>query len=106
MMESQKQSAAAAAVRLGFHTDAFNSAYFSFEKCLDWAQAQRSPLDRVRLDRRRELDPRPGLPAARGPLRGPDALRRKMDGYGVRFSQVDAAFPLSGREGPSAACPT
>ncbi|HUU32376.1 MAG TPA: twin-arginine translocation signal domain-containing protein, partial [Phycisphaerae bacterium] len=27
------------AMKLGFHTDAFNSAYFSFEKCLAWAKA-------------------------------------------------------------------
>ena len=25
-------------MRIGFHTDAFNSAVFSFEKCLQWAQ--------------------------------------------------------------------
>ncbi len=30
----------------------------------------------------------------------PLLLRRKMETYGVRFSQVDAAFPLSGRDGP------
>ena len=24
-------------MKIGFHTDAFNSAYFSFEKCLQWA---------------------------------------------------------------------
>jgi sugar phosphate isomerase/epimerase len=27
-------------------------------------------------------------------------LRQKMEKYGVRFSQVDAAFPLSGKDGP------
>ena len=27
-----------ASMRIGFHTDAFNSAYWSFEKCLQWAQ--------------------------------------------------------------------
>jgi len=27
-------------------------------------------------------------------------LVRKMETYGVRFSQVDAAFPMSGKEGP------
>ena len=26
------------AVKIGFHTDAFNSAFFNFEKCLQWAQ--------------------------------------------------------------------
>jgi len=30
----------------------------------------------------------------------PLLLRRKMERYGVRFSQVDAAFPLSGKDGP------
>nr|WP_305112379.1 sugar phosphate isomerase/epimerase [Shinella lacus] len=30
----------------------------------------------------------------------PALLRRKMDRYGVRFSQVDAAYPLSGEDGP------
>jgi sugar phosphate isomerase/epimerase len=30
----------------------------------------------------------------------PLLLRRKMEKYGVQFSQVDAAFPLSGMEGP------
>ncbi|HTP59263.1 MAG TPA: sugar phosphate isomerase/epimerase family protein, partial [Spirochaetia bacterium] len=30
----------------------------------------------------------------------PLLLSRKMEGYGVRFSQVDAAFPLSGKDGP------
>ena len=27
-------------------------------------------------------------------------MRRKMETYGVQFSQVDAAFPLSGKDGP------
>jgi len=25
-------------MQIGFHTDAFNTSYFSFEKCLQWAQ--------------------------------------------------------------------
>jgi len=25
-------------MKIGFHTDAFNSAYWSFDKCLAWAQ--------------------------------------------------------------------
>jgi sugar phosphate isomerase/epimerase len=29
----------------------------------------------------------------------PLLLKKKMDGYGVRFSQVDAAYPLSGKDG-------
>ncbi len=27
-------------------------------------------------------------------------MRRKMEKYGVQFSQIDAAFPMSGRDGP------
>jgi inosose dehydratase len=30
----------------------------------------------------------------------PLLLRRKMEKYGVHFSQVDAAYPLSGKDGP------
>src|SRR5262249_41683575 len=26
---------------IGFHTDAFNSSYWSFDQCLDWAHRQR-----------------------------------------------------------------
>ncbi|MHC4495777.1 MAG: hypothetical protein ACYSYM_08130, partial [Planctomycetota bacterium] len=26
-------------MRIGFHTDAFNSSYWNFEKCLEWAQS-------------------------------------------------------------------
>jgi hypothetical protein len=28
-------------MEIGFHTDAFNSAYWSFEQCLEWAQGHR-----------------------------------------------------------------
>ena len=30
----------------------------------------------------------------------PVLIRRKLESYGVRFSQVDAAYPLSGEDGP------
>ncbi|MCK4998567.1 MAG: sugar phosphate isomerase/epimerase, partial [Anaerohalosphaera sp.] len=35
----------------------------------------------------------------------PLLLRRKMEGYGVQFSQIDAAFPLSGKDGPAYGVP-
>ena len=35
---SAKRGNETAKMKIGFHTDAFNSAYFSFEKCLEWAQ--------------------------------------------------------------------
>jgi sugar phosphate isomerase/epimerase len=70
-------------MKLGFHTDAFNSAYFSFEKCLAWAKANGVRyIECVAL------------------YEDPILLARKMDLYGVRFSQVDAAYPLSGKDGP------
>ena len=43
---------------------------------------------------------RPGLLAAPGPLRGPGAAAAKNGKYEIQFSQVDAAFPLSGLDGP------
>jgi inosose dehydratase len=32
-------------MKIGFHTDAFNSAYWSFEKCLAWARANQVHMD-------------------------------------------------------------
>ena len=88
------------AMKIGFHTDAFNSAYFSFEKCLDWAQ--RSGVHYI------ECGLIDGVSWANGLgyyphislYEDPVLLRRKMEGYGVQFSQVDAAYPLSGKDGP------
>lgn len=87
-------------MQIGFHTDAFNSAYWSFEKCLAWAQANRihfiecGLIDGVSWIHGLGYQPHVAL------YEDPLLLRRKMDKYGVRFSQVDAAFPLSGEEGP------
>jgi len=88
-------------MKIGFHTDAFNSAYFNFEACLDWAK--RNDVHYIE----------PGLIDGASWIHGlgyqphvalyedPILLSRKMlNEYGVRFSQVDAAYPLSGRDGP------
>jgi sugar phosphate isomerase/epimerase len=89
-----------AGMSIGFHTDAFNSAYFSFEKCLDWAQKngvryiECGLIDGVSWIHGLGYQPHVAL------YEDPVLLRRKMDGYGVRFSQVDAAYPLSGSDGP------
>ena len=32
-------------IEIGFHTDAFNSSYWSFEKCLEWAQKNDVPYN-------------------------------------------------------------
>jgi sugar phosphate isomerase/epimerase len=86
--------------QIGFHTDAFNSAYFSFEKCLQWAQdngvhyIECGLIDGVSWIHGLGYQPHVAL------YEDPVLLRRKMERFGVRFSQVDAAFPLSGKDGP------
>ena len=87
-------------MKIGFHTDAFNSHAFSFEKALAWAQAndvhyiEPGLIDGVSWIHGLGYFPHVAL------YEDPAMLRQKMEGYGVRFSQVDAAFPLSGRDGP------
>ena len=87
-------------MKIGFHTDAFNSAYWNFEKCLPWAQdhdvhfIECGVIDGVSWAQ--GLGYYPHVALHEDPL----LLRRKMERYGVRFSQIDAAYPLSGRDGP------
>jgi sugar phosphate isomerase/epimerase len=94
------QPSSLAAMKIGFHTDAFNSAYWSFEKCLDWAKRNQVSfiecglIDGVSWIHGLGYQPHVAL------YEDPALLRRKMDKYGVRFSQVDAAYPLSQADGP------
>lgn len=87
-------------MKIGFHTDAFNSAYWSFEKCLQWAQQNQvhyiecGLIDGVSWIHGLGYQPHVAL------YEDPVLLRRKMDNYGVQFSQVDAAYPLSQADGP------
>jgi sugar phosphate isomerase/epimerase len=87
-------------MKISFHTDAFNSAAFSFEKCLQWAQKndvhyiECGVIEGVSWIQGLGYFPHASL--ADDPL----LLSRKMESYGVRFSQVDAAYPLSGKDGP------
>ena len=87
-------------MKIGFHTDAFNSSYWSFEKCLQWAQKNKvhyiecGLIDGVSWIHGLGYQPHVAL------YEDPALLRRKMEKYGVRFSQVDAAYPLSGKDGP------
>jgi sugar phosphate isomerase/epimerase len=82
-------------IEIGFHTDAFNSAYWSFEQCLQWAQRndvhyiECGTIDGVSWIHGLGYQPHVAL------WEDPLALAEKMAGYGVRFSQLDAAFPLS-----------
>jgi sugar phosphate isomerase/epimerase len=88
-------------IEIGFHTDAFNSSYWSFEKCLQWAQKndvhyiECGTIDGVSWLHGLGYQPHVSL------TEDPYALREKMDGYGVMFSQLDAAFPVSLPEGAS-----
>jgi sugar phosphate isomerase/epimerase len=85
---------------IGFHTDAFNSAFWSFEKALQWAQEhdvhyiECGLIDGVSWIHGLGYQPHVAM------YEDPVLLRRKMEGYGVEFSQVDAAYPLSGKDGP------
>jgi sugar phosphate isomerase/epimerase len=88
-------------IKIGFHTDAFNSSYWSFEKCMQWAQEndvhyiECGTIDGVSW--LHGLGYQPHVSLTEDPL----ALREKMDKYGVKFSQLDAAFPVSLPEGAS-----
>ena len=87
-------------MQIGFHTDAFNSSAFSFEKALQWAQAngvtriEPGVIDGVSWIHGLGYFPHVSL------SEDPVGLREKMAGYGVSFSQIDAAYPLSGKDGP------
>ena len=87
-------------MKIGFHTDAFNSVFFNFEACLKWAQKNEVHFIECGLidgiSWMHGLGYLPHLAMWEDPV----LVGRKMAGYGVRFTQVDAAFPLSGRDGP------
>jgi sugar phosphate isomerase/epimerase len=86
-------------MQIGFHTDAFNSSYWSFEQCLRWARdnglhfIECGAIDGVSWIHGLGYQPHVAL------WEDPLALRRKMDRYEVALSQLDAAFPLSLPEG-------
>lgn len=87
-------------MKIGFHTDAFNSAYWSFDKCLAWAQRndvhyiECGLIDGVSWIHGLGYQPHVAL------YEDAALLRRRMERFGVRFSQVDAAYPLSQADGP------
>ena len=88
-------------IEIGFHTDAFNSSYWSFEQALDWAQKndvhwiECGMIDGVSWIH--GLGYQPHVAMWEDPL----LWREKADKYGVRFSQIDAAFPMSLPQGAS-----
>jgi sugar phosphate isomerase/epimerase len=86
-------------MQIGFHTDAFNSAYWSFGQCLEWANRhdihfiECGTIDGVSWIHGLGYQPHVAL------WEDPLALRRKMEKLEIQFSQLDAAFPLSRPEG-------
>jgi inosose dehydratase len=84
---------------IGFHTDAFNSSYWNFGQCLEWAARnglhyiECGTIDGVSWIHGLGYQPHVAL------WEDPVLLRTKMDRLGIQFSQVDAAFPLSLPEG-------
>jgi sugar phosphate isomerase/epimerase len=86
-------------MQIGFHTDAFNSSYWSFGQCLDWARDHSLPfiecgtIDGVSWIH--GLGYQPHIALWEDPL----SLRLRMEAAGVQLSQLDAAFPLSRPEG-------
>jgi sugar phosphate isomerase/epimerase len=91
----------AAMIEIGFHTDAFNSSYWSFEQCLKWAQKndvhwiECGMIDGVSWIH--GLGYQPHVAMWEDPL----VVREKAENYGVKFSQIDAAYPLSLPNGTS-----
>ena len=88
-------------IEIGFHTDAFNSSYWNFEQSLQWAQKndvhwiECGMIDGVSWIH--GLGYQPHVAMWEDPL----MWREKAEGYGLRFSQIDAAFPMSLPEGAS-----
>lgn len=86
-------------MKIGFHTDAFNSSYKSFGDCLKWAQngvhfIECGLIDGVSLIHGLGYQPHVALY---------EVIRNSCDRRWRttrRFSQVDAAFPPSGKDGP------
>ncbi|MGB9821281.1 MAG: sugar phosphate isomerase/epimerase family protein [Pseudothermotoga sp.] len=86
-------------MKIGFHTDAFNSAVFSFERALRWAKdhdvryIECGVIDGSAWIHGLGYFPHISL------LEDPMKMKHKMSEYGVRFSQLDSAYPLSGKDG-------
>ena len=90
---------------IGFHTDAFNSANWPFEKCLQWAQRNGVPCIECGMVDGNHWMLGLGYAPHLSLLDDAVLVRRQMEKYGVRFSQIDAAYPLSGEDGPSRGVP-
>jgi sugar phosphate isomerase/epimerase len=88
-------------IEIGYHTDAWNASFYSFKKAVDWAgehgvtRIECGAVDGVTWLHGLGYHPHIAL------WEDPIALKAYMAERGVRFSQIDAAFPLTLREGLS-----
>lgn len=84
---------------IGYHTDAFNSVNWNFEQCVKWASdhdmdyIECGTIDGVAYIQALGFYPHVSF------TEDPALVRKMMDSYGVRFSQLDAAFPLNRMDG-------
>lgn len=86
-------------MNISFHTDAFNSAAISFQKAADWAR--KNDVHRI------ECGVIEGISWIHGLgyfphislTEDPAFVKEKLAEKGIRFSQLDAAYPLSGLDG-------
>ena len=92
-------------MKISFHTDAFNTSFKGFQHCVDWAEqndvhwVECGLIDGVSWIH--GLGYQPHVAMYEDPL----MLKNRMAKQGVAFSQVDAAFPLSGVDGPAYGLP-
>lgn len=88
-------------IEIGFHTDAFNGSYWSFEQSLQWAQKndvhwiECGMIDGVSWIHGLGFQPHVAM------WEDPMMWREKLENYDVKFSQIDAAFPMSLPNGTS-----
>ena len=92
-------------MKISFHTDAFNTSFVSFDRCLEWARDNDVHWIECGLIDGVSWIHGLGYQTHVAIYEDPLLLRRHMETYGVRFSQVDAAFPLSGVDGPAYGLP-
>ena len=91
--------------RIGFHTGAFNSAYISFIQAVEWAEKHEihniecGYVDGVTWNH--GLGYFPHIASWQDPIMIKDFLAEKN----VKLSQIDAAFPISGKDGAAIAVP-
>lgn len=92
-------------MKISFHTDAFNTSFASFQHCLDWAEKNDVHWIECGLIDGVSWIHGLGYQLHVALYEDPLMLKNRMAEQEIRFSQVDAAFPLSGVDGPAYGLP-